>query len=190
MAHADPELEIVGFALDPDEALVLVEAERPDVVVIDYGLDNEAALPLCRSVTQKHAGLPVLILSPVLSDEGVRGAIEAGARGYVYKDLPQEALSRTLHRLAAGQSVLDPKVTARVMAWAAQGPVDVDADGLSVRERQVVRHVALGEPNKQIAKRMGLTENTVKTYLRRAFRKLDIQSRSAAAAVAARRGLL
>jgi DNA-binding NarL/FixJ family response regulator len=190
MADADPELDLLGYAINVAEALLLLEASRPDVMIIDFGLDDDAALPLCKMISHQYPDLPVLILSPVLTDEGVHGAIEAGARGFVYKDLPQDSLKQTIHRLSTGESILDPKVTARVMAWATQGPLAINVDGLSLRERDVVRGVALGEPNKQIARRLGVTENTVKTYLRRAYRKLDIQSRSAAAAVAAKRGLL
>jgi len=190
LAAAYVDLELLGVGTSVPEAQALVARTRPDVVLIDYGLADDGALPLCRAITNQRPGLPVLIISGVLSDDAVRGSIEAGALGYLYKDADTDQLCAAIKRLAAGESVLDSRVTGRVIVWASQNPVDTTEDNLSAREVEVVRRVARGESNKQIARRMGLSENTIKTYLRRAYRKLDCQTRSAAAALVAQRGML
>jgi len=189
LAAGDDELDLAGTASTENEANALIARTSPDVVLIDYGLADDRALPLCREITQHRPGLPVLMISDVLSDEAVRGSLEAGAQGFLYKDVEIEELRTAIHSLAEGASVLDPRVTGRVIVWASHHPADTAEDTLSAREVDVVRRVARGESNKQIARHLRLSENTVKTYLRRAYRKLDCQTRSAAAALVARRGL-
>ena len=188
LATRYPELEFAGVASTRPEAEVLITLTSPDVVLIDYGLADDQALPLCRAVTQLRPGTPVLVISGELDDEAVRGSIEAGAQGYLYKDVGTEELRTAIRSLAAGASVLDPRVTGRVIVWASQHAVDTAEETLSAREVEVVRRVARGESNKEIASRLGLSENTVKTYLRRVYRKLDCRTRSAAVALVARRG--
>jgi DNA-binding NarL/FixJ family response regulator len=189
LAATYADIELVGTASGTPDAEALVLRTRPNVVLIDYGLADDRALPLCRAITGLRPGLPILVISGVLSDEAVRGAIEAGAQGYLYKDVEADELRTAIKSLAAGASVLDPRVTGRVIVWASQHSVDTAEETLSAREIEVVRRVARGESNKEIAEHLGLSENTVKTYLRRAYRKLDCQTRSAAAALVARRGL-
>ena len=189
LASAFSDLDLVGTAPTADAA-DFVSRTGPDVVVIDYGLADGGALPLCREIARLRPGLPVLMLSGDLSDDAVRGSIEAGAQGYLYKDAEVDDLRSAMKRLAAGESVLDPRVTGRVIVWASQHAGSTAEETLSAREVEVVRRVARGESNKQIAKRLGLSQNTVKTYLRRAYRKLGCDSRSAAAALVARSGIL
>jgi len=189
VAEEYADLVLAGSASSEAETSALIDGTRPDVVLIDYGLADDLALELCRSITQRRHGLPVLIISAQLSDEAVRGAIEAGAQGYLYKDVAAGELRTAIRTLAAGASVLDPRVTGRVIVWASQHSASGAEDTLSARELEVVRLVARGETNKEMARRLGLSENTVKTYLRRAYRKLGCQTRSEAAALIARSGL-
>jgi DNA-binding NarL/FixJ family response regulator len=190
LAEWDADLALVGTGSDTHDVVQLIDRAGPDVVVIDRQLSDDRAVPLCEMISNHKPRVAILVISPDLDDEAVRGAIEAGARGFVYKDMDRSELAATLKRLASGEAVLDPRVTGRVIGWAAKRSGEIAEDGLSGREAEVVRRVAKGESNKQIAKRLGLTENTVKTYLRRAYQKLDCQTRSAAAALAAQRGLL
>ena len=185
LAASYADLEMLGSGSAADDGGLMLRAQ-PDVVVIDDGMADGRALGICRAVARVK---PVLVLSAELTDEAVRGSIDAGARGYLYKDVDTDVLHRTIRRLAAGQSVLDPRVTARVIDWASQFSFDASDETLSGREVEVVRRVARGESNKQIARHLGLSENTVKTYLRRVYRKLDCQGRSSAAAIVARRGI-
>jgi two-component system response regulator DevR len=189
LAASYGDLELVGVASTAQEAELLITRTDPDVALVDYGLAEDGALPLCRAVTQLRPALPVLVISGVLDDEAVHGSIEAGAQGYLYKDIESDELRTAIRSLAGGASVLDPRVTGRVIAWASHPAGDTPEDTLSAREIEVMRHVARGESNKEIAGQLGLSENTVKTYLRRVYRKLDCRTRSAAAALVARRGL-
>ena len=190
MAANDQRLQLVGAATRSEEGLELVGRERPDVAVIDARLNEDDAFALCTRLSQQYPSVPVLFLSSDLSDETVRGAVDAGALGFVYKDLAPSEFASAIYRLARGEALLDARVTARVLTWASQRRAEANDDDLSHRELEVVKHVAQGESNKQIARRMGLTENTVKTYLRRAYRKLDCQTRSAATALLVRRGVI
>jgi RNA polymerase sigma factor (sigma-70 family) len=190
VADSYGDLELAGVAgfIDDPESLVL--RTGPDVVLIDYGLGDDRALQVCRAITKFRPQLPVLVISGVISDAAVRGCIESGARGFLYKDVDTRDLRDAIKRLAAGESVLDPRVTGRVILWASRHEFDTAPDTLSPREAEVVRRVAQGESNKEIAERLGLSQNTIKTYLRRAYRKLDTRTRSGAAALVARRGTL
>jgi DNA-binding NarL/FixJ family response regulator len=183
----EPDLTLVGFASSSDEMLGLIASASPDIVIVPSA---DGALEACAAISRRHPTLPILVLSTVLDDGTVRGAIESGAKGFLFKDVDLSEFRSAIKRLVSGESVLDPRATGRVIAWAAQRPVRPEDEGLSPREIEVLRHVVQGEPNKRIARHMGITENTVKTYLRRAYKKLDCHSRSAAAAAVARRGLI
>jgi len=191
VAAAHPDVDLLGTVPAGPPAEALIARAHPDVVVVDYGLAEDGALPVCRAIAELRPVLPVLVISEVLSDTAVRGSIEAGANGFLYKDVDTGDLRTAIKRLAAGESVLDPRVTGRVILWASQQPLDESPEHtLSGREVEVMRRVARGESNKEIAKRLGLSQNTIKTYLQRAYRKLDTQSRSGAAALVARQGIL
>lgn len=182
-----PDFSLIGFASTAEEMLALVESGRPDALIVPTG---EGALETCAAISNRYPALPVLIVSAGLDDGTVRGAIEAGADGFLFKDVEPSDFRSAIKRLVAGESVLDTRAAGRVIAWAAHRPTETDDHELSSRELEALRHVARGEPNKRIARHMGIKENTVKTYLRRAYRKLDCHTRSAAAAALARRGLL
>lgn len=182
-----PEFSLVGFASSGEELLGLINARGPDIVIVPTG---ESALESCAMITRHYPALPILVVSAGLDDGAVRGAIDAGANGFLFKDVGPGDFQSAVKRLVAGESVLDTRVAGRVIAWATNRTVDIESHGLSSREVEVLRLVVQGEPNKRIARRMGISENTVKTYLRRAYRKLDCNTRSAAAATVMRRGLV
>jgi len=185
----DESFDIVGRA-DATEGLRLLDRSSPDVVVIDYEINGGRSIDLCSEIVQSHPSIPVLVLSNVLDDEAVRSSISAGARGYLYKNADRDRLRAAIEWLKEGQGVLDPLVTLRVMDWATKSGSEGTYETLSEKELEVLRLVSRGEPNKRIARTMGVSENTVKTYLRRAYRKLGCHTRSAAAALLAQRGLL
>jgi NarL family two-component system response regulator LiaR len=185
----DESFEILARA-NGTEGLQLLATTRPDVIVIDYEIDGGKAIELCARIVQDWPSVPILVLSNVLDDQAVRSSIAAGARGYLYKNADRDRLRAAIEWLKDGQGVLDPLVTLRVMGWATRTGAEATHETLSEKELEVLRLVSRGEPNKRIARAMGVSENTVKTYLRRAYRKLGCHTRSAAAAVLAQRGLL
>ena len=182
-----PELSLVGFASTAEDMIALVQSRHPGVLIVPNG---EGSLEACATISRRYPALPILILSTGLDDGSVRGAIEAGANGFLFKDADASEFLTAIKRMVAGESVLDPRVAGRVIAWATQRSIETTDHGLSQRELEVLRHVVRGEPNKRIARHMGIKENTVKTYLRRAYKKLDCHTRSSAAAAVARLGLL
>lgn len=185
---AGPDSPALRFASTPEETLQLVQDQRPDLVIIPS--DAEGALEACSAITARTPDLPVLFVSTALDDDVVRSAIEAGAAGLLFQSAEPAEFRVAVKRLVAGQSVIDPRIAGKVIAWARNHPEEEKSIELSPREFEVMRYVIEGEPNKRIARRMSVSENTVKTYLRRVYRKLGCHSRSAAAAVVARKGIL
>ena len=185
----DPDIELLATAESAEEALRVIPQVNPSVAVVDYSLPGMTGVELCERITAEHPGVAVIMLTTYLDDSVIRGALEAGARAYVYKDADAAELKKAIRAVARGEAVLDPKVAGRVAAWVGQRR-DTRAGALSERETQVLRLVAKGARNRDIAEALNLTDNTVRTYLRRILTKLGCQSRSEAAALAARRGLL
>jgi DNA-binding NarL/FixJ family response regulator len=186
----EPDIDVVGMASTGEEGLDLIADLRPDVAVVDYSLPRMSGVELCEKVVGRHPKTAVVILTGFMEGEVVRKALDAGARGYVYKDVDGRELKKTIRAVAHGDTVFDSKATAWILRWAHRRSDGNGADALSFREIEVLRLVAGGATNKAIADSMFVSENTVKTYLRRALEKLDCHSRSEAAVVAARRGLL
>lgn len=186
----ESDIHVVGMASTGEEGLDLIADLKPDVAVVDYSLPRMSGVEVCEEVVGRHPDTAVVVLTSFMHDEVVLKAVEAGARAYVYKDVEGRDLKRAIRAVAKGEAMLDPKVTARVLRWAHRRTVGYGDGALSLREIEVLRLVARGGTNRSIAEAMGVSENTIKTYLRRALEKLDCHSRSEAAAAAAQRGLL
>lgn len=184
------ELDILEF-VDHVEAVSDHQGRQgePSLVVLDGGIGMEASIETCRRIVQQWPQVPVLILATTSQGEVVRAAINAGARGYLLKDVPPETLIAGIGWLVGGEAVLDPRVTSHVITWAISRAC-IHADSLTIREVEALRYASEGEPNKRIARMMGISENSVKTYLKRAYKKLDCHSRSAAVAALVRNGRL
>lgn len=192
----EPDIEIVGSAADGEAAVVAASELQPDVVAMDVrmpGLDGvEAgrrivADPGCRSA--------VLMLTTYAAEEGVRTALRAGASGYVLKDAAPAELAAAIRAIAAGKAWLDPGVTRPLLADftdrpAPGPPAAVGLPELTAREREVLRLVAHGLTNPEIADHFTIAETTVKTHVGRILTKLDLRDRAAAVALAYRRHLL
>lgn len=185
----DPEIHLLGMAADGLEALRLIEELRPEVVLVDYRLPRMSGTQLCEEIVIRYPEAAVLMLTVYLDDDIVRSAVEAGARGFLSKDVAAADLRRAIKSLARGDAVLDPKVAGRVMRRMKGTRLDRER-ALSPREVEVLRLVARGATNPEIARTLHLSSNTVKTYLQRSLRKLGCQRRTEAAAVATRWGLL
>lgn len=184
-----PDIEVVGEAASGEEALAMVARLRPDIAVVDHSLGAMTGVEVCRRLAETQPEVAVIILTATLDDTVVRAALAAGARAYVYKDVEAAGLVRALRAVARGEAVLDPKVAGRVARWAGRRRDAVDGS-LTTRELEVLRLVASGATNRAIADTLHLSENTVRTYLRRIMTKLDCHTRSEAVAAAAGQGLL
>jgi two-component system, NarL family, response regulator LiaR len=183
----DADLEIVGEAVDGDEAVRLARRLRPDVVLMDLLMPGMDGVTATQHIRQEFPHTEVVALTSVLEDASVVGAVRAGAVGYLLKDTRVDELLRAIKAAAAGQVQLSPEAAARLMREV-RSPDAPEA--LSPRETEVLRLVARGRANKEIAGKLGIGEKTVKTHVSRILGKLGVQSRTQAALYAGRVGLL
>ncbi|AUN40303.1 response regulator transcription factor [Tsukamurella tyrosinosolvens] len=185
------EVRVVGEAADGAAALRQARALKPDVVVMDVRMPRVDGLAATASVVAETDSA-VLVLTTFDLDEYVLGALSAGASGFLLKSAGGDELIRAVLAVAAGDAVLDPKVTRAVIAAIPRPgaePVAVDLSGLTDRERDVLAGLGEGLSNQQIARRLDIGEATVKTHVSRVLMKLGVQSRVQAAVVAAQSGL-
>jgi DNA-binding NarL/FixJ family response regulator len=183
----DPELEVVGEAANGDEAVRLARQLQPDIVLMDLlmpVMDGIAATALIR---RELPDTEVIALTSVLEDASVVGAVRAGAIGYLLKDTDADALCRAIKAAAAGQVQLTPQAAARLMqvVSAPDSPEE-----LTERETEVLRLLAQGQANKQIAHTLHIAEKTVKVHVSNILGKLGVQSRTQATLYAIRIGLV
>ncbi len=158
---------------------------KPDVVLLDIRLPDGSGLDACREIKRTVPAARVLILTSVASDELIHQAVLAGAQGYLMKEINPEGLVRAIADAFAGKSVLTPEITERVLRLLREGPTSsvVGLSALSPQEHRVLALVAEGLTNKEVADKLGLSDNTVKNYLVTVFEKLQVKRRSQAAAV-------
>jgi DNA-binding NarL/FixJ family response regulator len=183
----DPMLDVVGDAADGAQAVRLAHRLRPDVVLMDLrmpGLDGVAATEVIR---RELPDTNVLVLTSVLDESSVSGAIHAGAIGYLLKDTRALELQQAIKAAAAGQVQFSPSAAARLMR---QVVAPDRPETLSERELDVLRSLARGLANKEIARDLGIAEKTVKTHVSSILGKLGVQSRTQAALYAGRAGLV
>lgn len=162
---ADRSLEIVGEAGTVAAGVELVARLTPDVVLLDIRLPDGTGFDACRQILQRSPATRVLILTSVADDTLVDDAIRAGAHGYLLKEIDGRGLVQAIRDVAAGKSILDPAVTARVMQFMKSGGPAADAIALlSPQEKRVLANIAEGCTNKEVAVRLNLSEKTVKNY--------------------------
>jgi DNA-binding NarL/FixJ family response regulator len=181
-----PRLEVAGEAGSVSEAVTAVNQLQPDLLLLDLRLPDGSGIEVCRQVRRANADLKILVLTSYSEDDLVLDAIDAGADGYLLKEIDGDKLIRAIQDVAAGKSVLDPAVTHHVLSRVRGDTVPVPPtklDLLSAQERRVVALVAEGKTNKEIAHDMGLSDKTVKNYLSNAMEKLNLSRRSQAAAL-------
>lgn len=183
----EPELEVVGEASDGVEALRLARELKPDVVLMDLLMPVMDGIAATAVIRRELPETEVLALTSVLEDASVVGAVRAGAIGYLLKDTQAEALCQAIKAAAAGQVQLTPKAAARLMQ-AVSAPESPEA--LTERETEVLRLLAQGYSNKQIARSLNNTEQTIKSHVSRILSKLGVQSRTQATLYAIRVGLV
>jgi len=183
-------IHVVGEAASAADAVAQARRLRPQVVVMDVRLPDRSGVEACREIRDADPAVQVVMLTSYADDEAVLASIMAGASGYLLKQMRGQELVRALEVVAAGQSLLDPAVTHKVLEKvqrvASGQPLD-DAASLSPQERKVLALVAEGKTNKEIAVTLGLSDKTVKNYLSHVFEKLHLSRRAQAAAFFARR---
>ncbi|MER5912039.1 response regulator transcription factor [Streptomyces sp. NPDC001982] len=187
MLSAEPDLEVVADATSGPRAEALAAELRPDIVLMDLRMpDGDGVDSIVR---MNEAGLPcrVIVLTTYETDRDILRAVEAGAAGYLLKDLPRAELANAVRAAARGETVLAPSVAARLVD---QLRVRPERPRLSEREKSVLRLVAEGCTNAEIGRRLFIGESTVKTHLLRIFGKLGVDDRTAAVTNAMRHGLL
>ncbi|HEY4021586.1 MAG TPA: response regulator transcription factor [Pseudonocardiaceae bacterium] len=176
-----PDITVVATATNGDDALAAVREHRPDVLVTDIEMPGRTGLDVAAELRRLADPTRVLIVTTFARSGYLRRAIDAGVAGYVLKDSPIGELAAALRRVHAGERVVAPELA--VAAWDA-------ADPLTEREREVLRAVADGAGNAEIAARLFLAEGTVRNYLSSAMTKLDARNRTEAARTAQTRGWL
>ena len=180
------EIEIVGEAGTAAEAISRIPPTRPDVAVLDVRLPDGTGVEVCREVRSRHPEIQCLMLTSFSDDEALFQAIMAGASGYLLKQIKGPDIVDAIRRVAAGQSLLDPGVTARVLDRLRRGPEeDEQLASLTGQERKVLELIAEGLTNPQIGERIHLAEKTVKNYVSNLLSKLGMQRRTQAAVYAA-----
>ncbi len=183
----DADLEVVGEARDGAEALHLAQELRPDVVLMDLVMPVMDGVTATAAIRRDVPDTEVLALTSVLEDEKVVDAVRAGAIGYLLKDTEDDALCRSIKAAAAGQVQLAPEAAVRLMR---DVRTTEEPDGLTERETDVLRLLAEGKANKEIARLLGIGERTVKSHVSSILAKLGVQSRTQAALYATRAGLV
>ncbi len=184
LLSADRSIEIVGESGSVADGVVTCERTKPDVVLLDIRLPDGTGFDACRSILQRSPATRVLILTSVADGTLVDDAIRAGAHGYLLKEIDGRALVQAIHDIAAGKSILDPAVTARVMEFMKSGGAVADVLAtLSPQERRVLAQIAEGCTNKEVAAKLNLSEKTVKNYLSTVFDKLHVSRRAEAAVI-------
>ena len=185
MLGAEPDLDVVGEASDGAEAVRVVRATRPDVVLMDLRMPNQDGVRATAELARVAPGVRVLVLTTYDTDADILRAVEAGATGYLLKDAPRATLADAVRAASRGETVLAPGVAARLLR-----KVHHDHETLTPRELDVLQAVASGARNAEAAAALGIGEATVKTHLLRIFTKLDVDGRTEAVTRAMELGII
>jgi two-component system response regulator DevR len=181
------DIEVVGESGLAAEATARIPALRPHVAVLDARLPDGSGIDVCRDIRSVDPTINALILTSYDDDEALFAAILAGASGYVLKQVGGSDLVDTIRRVAAGQSLIDPALTARVLDRLRNGEQSPEELAvLTEREREIIALIAEGLTNRQIGNRLHLAEKTVKNYVSSILAKLGLESRTQAAVLATR----
>ena len=186
MFGSDPRFEVVGEAADGAEAVTAGERLRPDVILMDLRMPGTDGVAAIKELARRGVPSRVLVLTTYDTDSHVLPAIEAGATGYLLKEAPRAELVRAVQAAARGEAVLSPSVATRLLGQVRKPA----AAPLSQRELEVLELIARGSTNREAAKRLFISETTVKTHLLHVYAKLGVNDRAAAVATAFSRGYL
>lgn len=186
--------EVIGCASDGAEAVALVDALHPDLVLMDVRMPGMSGLAATRQIAGRHPGVAIVMLTVSEDEDDLFEAIKAGARGYLLKNLEAAQLRSMIEAVGRGEAAITPATAARIISELARPPAAASAgpnpDHLTEREVEVLELVTAGLRNKEIAARLGISENTAKFHLRNILDKLHAGSRTELAARAVREGLI
>lgn len=186
---AEPDFKVVGQAENAERGIAEVERLRPDIVLLDVRLPGMSGTEACGEILQRDSRARVIMLTSFASTGALLQAFSAGAKGFVMKESEPAVLRDAVRTVASGESFTDPKVGAKLAALASRNRRTKGPFGLTLQEMRVVELLPRGLTNRMIGEELGITEDTVKTHLRHALRKLKARDRVEAAAIALREGL-
>ncbi len=193
MLSAEPDFEIVGDAANAEQADELIHRLHPDVILLDVRLPGVSGIEICRSVTERYPEIAVIIVTTFTDETLVSQCIQAGARGFIVKDIERFDLKRSIRAVARGEAAIDPKAAVTVLAQLRRSP-QVLQEGTSIQlsSQQIVilRMVAQGLSSREIATQLYLSENTVKGYVQEILHRLSVKNRTEAVMVAVKQGWL
>jgi DNA-binding NarL/FixJ family response regulator len=190
-----PGIELVAVAQNGEEAVALAAEHRPDVMLMDLRMPGVDGVEATRRIRAALPEVQVVVLTTYADDESVFAALRAGARGYLTKDAGAEEMAHAIERVHAGETLLDPSVQARLLdglgrvVEPAPRQPGKPPDGLTAREAEILTLIADGQSNADIARRLFISEATVKTHINHAFAKTGVRDRAQAVAYAYRTGL-
>ena len=185
LLESEEDIVIAGEAGTVAEALVRVPLAKPDVAILDVRLPDGSGIEVCREIRSDHPGVACLMLTSYADDEALLAAIMAGAAGYVLKQVGGSDLVADVRKVGAGGTLLDPKLTERVLERLRRGPrEDQRLASLTPQERRILDRIAEGRTNRQIGEELFLAEKTVKNYVSNLLAKLGMARRTEAAVFA------
>lgn len=193
MLMAEPDFAIIGDAASAEQAFTLIERLHPDVVLLDVRLPGMSGVEVCRTVTEKYPETAVIILTTFTDEHLIAQCIQAGARGFIVKDIERFDLKRSIRAVARGEAAIDTKAAAAVLAQLRRSPqpqTESLPEPLSAQQLVIIRLVAQGLSSREIATQLYLSENTVKGYVQEILHRLNVKNRTEAVMVAVKHGWL
>lgn len=184
MLDLDPDITVVGTASNGQEALAAVAELTPEVVLMDLNMPVMGGAEATGRLRASNPELPVVVLTTFDDDESILAALRAGARGYLTKDADRGTIIQAVRAAHAGNAILDPAVQLRLLDLASRRPVEQPGVDLTAREREVLDLIGEGLRNGEIARRLFISEATVKTHINNLFAKADLHSRADAVRLA------
>ena len=190
LLSTEHDIQVIGEAGDGADAIAQAQALHPDVILMDLVMPKLDGIEATRQITANQSGARILVLTSFAADDKVFPAIKAGALGYLLKDTGPEALVRAIHQVHHGEPSLEPSIARKVLGELSHPPQEpLTADPLTERELEVLRLVAQGKSNKEIAEQLVIADMTVRAHVSNILSKLHLASRTQAALYALREGL-
>jgi two-component system, NarL family, response regulator DevR len=193
MLVTEPDFQIVGDAADAQQALALIEQLHPDIVLLDVRLPGMSGIEACKIITEQYPETAVIILTTFTDEDLVARCIQAGARGFIVKDIERFDLKRSIRAVARGEAAIDPKAAVAVLARLRRTSTvnqEASPEALSAQQLVILRMIAQGLPSREIAAKLYLSENTVKGYVQEILHRLNVKNRTEAVMVAVKHGWL